>query len=208
MSLFYGLAIKRYPDSKENMKKEILAGYYHRISTDAQPRHEYCNPDWCEFLKMKKKNEPYNHKPALDPSIQEDVLSVFESLSDDELLSRCLGGNTQNSNESYNNLIWKIVPKTMFASRETTEIASWIAACTFNEGARTYLAILDLMGVKIGETSSTWAKDIDDIRIKQANRRSTDQSKEARIERKKALAESLQQLTDVEDIQYAPGIAD
>lgn len=190
------------------MKKEILAGYYHRISTDEYPRHEYCNLEWCKFLKKKETNEPYTHKPALDLSVQNLVLPVFESLSSDELLTRCLGRNTQNCNESYNNLIWKIAPKSKFAGREVVEIASWIAACSFNEGSKLYLAIMDQIGIKIGETAMAWSEQIDEVRVSQAERRSTEQSKEGRIQKKKALADRLQLLTEVEDLQYSLGMAD
>lgn len=190
------------------MEKEILAGYYHRISTDQEPRHEYCNKEWCKYLQCQEENKPFQHKPALDPSVREQVLAVFTSLSTHDLLSRCLGGNTQNSNESYNNCIWHIAPKTSFAGKELVEIASWVAACTFNEGARTYLAIMDLMGIKIGYTAMNFAETIDNCRILQADRRSTDCSKEARIERKKALEQRILHLAEVEDLQYSPGMAE
>lgn len=33
LSLYYGLAIRRYPDSLEEMKKEISSTFHHKIST-------------------------------------------------------------------------------------------------------------------------------------------------------------------------------
>lgn len=102
MSAHYSLAIQRNPDSLENMKKEIWAGFYHKISTDALPQHEKCNPEWCKYLKAKADNTPFMHKPALSAEVQELVKPVFEKLTNDELLSRCLGRNTQNNNECYN----------------------------------------------------------------------------------------------------------
>ena len=93
--------------------------------------------------------------------------------------------NTQNNNESYNNLVWRITPKSSFSGKEVLEIASWIAACTFNEGANTFLIIKVLLGFKIGETAKSWAESINGDRILLAVKRSTEQSKEGRIQRKK-----------------------
>ncbi|EFN82550.1 hypothetical protein EAI_05065, partial [Harpegnathos saltator] len=39
LTKYYGLAIRRNAHSKENMKKEIMATYYHLSSTDKQPQH-------------------------------------------------------------------------------------------------------------------------------------------------------------------------
>ena len=195
-------------DTQIPLKKEILAGFYHRISTDLEPRHEFCNPQWCTYLISKQKNELYIHEPALETSIREHILPIYEALNNDDVLRRCLGANTQNNNESYNNLICKICPKSSFASKEVVEIASWVAASAFNEGATTYLVIMDLMGIKIGEVATAWAKEIDWIRIKKANKMNTECSKEARIKKKKALEESLRLLAGTEEVQYSPAMAD
>ena len=126
---------------------------------------EICNPEWCKFLISKKRNEPYKHKPTLDPNVQSHLLTVFESLSDNDLLKRCLGCNTQNCNESYSSLIWHIAPKNKFCGKDVVDIASWIAACTFNEGAKIYLTVMDLMGIKIGELATSWSENVDETRI-------------------------------------------
>ena len=47
---------------------------------------------------------------------------VFVSLSDDNLLQKCLHGKTQNNNESLNGLLWKRCPKDVFVGRVTLEL--------------------------------------------------------------------------------------
>lgn len=111
MSAHYSLAIHRNPDSVEEMKKEIWARFYHKISTDALPQHDNCNPEWCKYLQAKAKNTKFTHKPALSLEVQELIKPVFEKLTNDELLARCLGRNTQNNNECYNSTVWAVVPK-------------------------------------------------------------------------------------------------
>lgn len=43
LTIYYGLAIRRNPDSIEDMRREIWATYYHKISTDKNPQHEFCS---------------------------------------------------------------------------------------------------------------------------------------------------------------------
>lgn len=42
LSIYYGLAIRRNKDSVEDMRKEIWATFYHKISTDSKPQHDFC----------------------------------------------------------------------------------------------------------------------------------------------------------------------
>ncbi|KAL3272817.1 hypothetical protein HHI36_014277, partial [Cryptolaemus montrouzieri] len=63
MSTHYSLAIQRNPGSIEH-KKEIWAGFYHKISTVDKPHHDNCNK-WCKYLKAKAENTAFVHKPAL-----------------------------------------------------------------------------------------------------------------------------------------------
>lgn len=40
LTIYYGLAIRRNTGSIKNMKKEIWATLYHKISTDENPQHD------------------------------------------------------------------------------------------------------------------------------------------------------------------------
>lgn len=206
MSTFYSLSIQRHPDSIENMKKDILAGYYHRISTDEQPRHEFCDKSWCKYLKHDNKNEKFIHKPPLDPEAREFILPIFESLSSTELLTRCLGKNNQNSNESFNNCLWRLAPKNDFSGKKIIEIAAWISASVFNEGRETILKIMDTLGCKIGRYSVAYAQKMDEKRISRAEMRSSHESKEARLQRKKDKTLRNELFEESEGLLYGPGI--
>ena len=69
---------------------------------------------WCSYQRAAAKGSVKKFKHDYQP-LPEDVLSVIKSiyqdLSSDALLERCVGGSTQNTNESYNQLIWKISPE-------------------------------------------------------------------------------------------------
>ncbi|CAB3252833.1 unnamed protein product [Arctia plantaginis] len=108
---FYGLAIRRHPDSLEDMKKEVWATYYHKCSSDKNPQHQFCpegEDSSCKWRKAEAKNEldQFHHdKPHLISQVQVAIKPVFEDLSKDELLIRCIGAETQNNNESSNSFI-------------------------------------------------------------------------------------------------------
>ena len=53
----------------------------------------------------------------------------------DELLSRCLHGQTQNNNEAINAFLWKKCPKDVFVKKSTLEIATASAVLEFNDGS-------------------------------------------------------------------------
>lgn len=46
--------------------------------------------------------EKYEHKPALSKSVQKAIKSIYNALSNEDLLLRCVGGYTQNTNKSVN----------------------------------------------------------------------------------------------------------
>jgi len=87
------------------MKNAVWAVYYHNISNDKNPQHSYCpegKKSWCKWRVAEAEGtlKSFQHKPSLSEAVQAAIKPVFEALSTDDLMTRCLGGNTQNSNES------------------------------------------------------------------------------------------------------------
>jgi len=213
LSLYYGLAIRRHTDSVENMKKEIWAAFFHKISTDEEPQHSHCPAgadSWCRWRQHEATGTlaPFKHPPPLDDDVQEVLRPIYEELTTNELLERCLGNNTQNNNESFNACVWHLIPKHIFSGRKILEIAAYTAACVFNEGFCTLLNIMQVMGVTIGPTAMQLAQKQDAHRIDQANRRSNDVSKESRIARREKRILEEESYKEREGILYAAGIAD
>ena len=127
LSTYYGLAIRRHPDSLEDMKKEIWAGFYHKISTDKKPQHSYCptGPEsWCKYRKSEAEGtlNTFEHPSALDNEAQEILKPIYEELTAENLLERCLGSNTQNNNESFNACVWQLAPKHQFAGKKSWKL--------------------------------------------------------------------------------------
>ena len=96
----------------KEIKNAIWATYYHYSSTDEKRCHSKCpkgKDSWCEYqiAKAAKKNVKcfvHSYKP-LPSKVLEVIKPIYEDLSKYELLERCIEGFTQNSNESFNQIV-------------------------------------------------------------------------------------------------------
>lgn len=100
LSIYYGLTIRRNCDSIEKMKNAIQATLYHKLSTDEKPQHDKCptgEDSWCSWQKAKATNSlgDYEHKPAICNKVFEAIKPVYEELSNDDLLIRCIYAKQQ-----------------------------------------------------------------------------------------------------------------
>lgn len=120
---------------------------------------------------------------ALPKDVLKAIRPIYKDLSDDILLERCVGGHTQNNNESLNQLIWWIAPKKLSESFFLVEIAANVAACTFNEGNYVLLNFLHEMGIELEPSAHHRVELADNARIERAEKEAAAESKEARIHR-------------------------
>ncbi|OWR50850.1 hypothetical protein KGM_202497 [Danaus plexippus plexippus] len=146
------------------------------ILNNKLPRHGKCPEgveSWCEWRKAEATNTlaAFKHPPrVIDEHVEKHIRPIYEDLSKDDLLTRCLGGHTQNANESFNSTVWRIVPKHLNSGIKIVEIAAYIAGGMFNEG---YSA-----------QCNNFAKGADNERVNRQNRRDSLESKEARTARR------------------------
>jgi len=75
------------------------------------------------------------------------VKPIYEDLSNDELLSRCLGDFTQNSNENFNVTVWAMT-KTVASGKTILNIATNIAVCYFNDVFK--MEIMKVLNLAVG----------------------------------------------------------
>jgi len=213
LSTYYELAVRRNPDSVENMRKAIWATFFNKFSTDSKPQHNNCPEgadSWCEYRVAEANGnlDTFKHPPALDNEIEPLLRKVYEDLTTDDLLKRCLGADTQNCNESYNSCVWNLAPKHSFVGRKIVEIAAFCAACTFNEGLQPLLKIMETMEVTIGKNAVSLVQRRDESRITFSNRRSLEASKEHRAEIRLQRVAVNEAYEDEEGLMYGAGIAD
>lgn len=92
----------------------------------------------------------FMHKPSMHKDVFKAIKPIYEELSSDDLLSRCLGGYTQNTNESFNSVVWSIAPKAVSSGKTVLDIATDIAIITFNDGLSSLFPVYDALGLTVG----------------------------------------------------------
>ena len=110
MQNFYGLAIRQNLNDKYEMKKTVGAILFHCTDiTDSESRHLFFPPgedSWCKYKKdIVTGKSTYKKTINLPKWMYHFIRPVFDALADDELLSKCFHGETQNPNEAFNNIV-------------------------------------------------------------------------------------------------------
>ena len=213
LTIYYGLAIRRNTDSVDKMKNDIWATLDHKISTDDKPKHEKCPigiNSWCTWQQSKALGtlSSYEHKPPMHNDVYKAIMPIYKELSSDDLLSRCLGGFTQNQNESFNAVVWTIAPKTVSSGKMILDIATDIAVITFNEGLSSLCSIYDALGITVGRHLFDFCMESDSNRIKAAERSLSDVTKSARRSLISARKKLEDENTTLEGQLYGAGIAE
>ncbi|XP_077277655.1 uncharacterized protein LOC143905880 [Temnothorax americanus] len=145
---------------------------------------------------------------TLPKTVLDSIKPIYENLSNDKLLERCVGGYTQNSNESFNQLIWKIAPKTMHSGAKIVNIAAFLATCTFNNGVTSLLEVMNVLGISVGSGAHLYAAQEDETRIAKAELQAQEQTKEGRIRRRQQNLANMNIPLTAEDLHYGAGIDD
>jgi hypothetical protein len=108
------------------------------------------------------------------------IKDIFEDLSSPALLQRCLGGRTQNPNESVNSTIWNYCSKTSYSGSRVVQIAAYEATVIFNDGHRGRLDVMRCLDIIPGKYAKAAAIKADEIRISAAQKRAAAATLEAR----------------------------
>ncbi|GFU68337.1 uncharacterized protein TNCV_1534571 [Trichonephila clavipes] len=95
-----------------NRGKKII-----RWSTDEEPMQLFCpigDTSWCKYQKAVA--ILFKHKNIEPIAIMDEIKPIIAELSAPKLLKKCVGGKTQNVNESFNSTVWKYCLKTSESS--------------------------------------------------------------------------------------------
>lgn len=205
---YYGLAIRNNCHDLSSMRKAVWATYFHKLSTDETPQHGLCPAgadSWCRYRRAEVSGEVYEHKHSLPETVMNLMKPIFRDLSDENLLRKCLHGRTQNANESFNNLIWTRVPKTVFVGLDTLKIGVRDAVLSFNEGAISRVNVLENIDVGCGRNMRTALLKIDKQRVQKAEVEASNITKEARV-KKRNEKRKREEETEEGQNHYAPGM--
>ncbi|KAK6188679.1 hypothetical protein SNE40_004810 [Patella caerulea] len=140
------------------MKRAVMAIWKHRAKD-----HSDCE-DWCPS----KSGQGNKDQHALPKFVCDEIKPIFEALSADKLLEKCAHGGTQNTNESFHNMIWERCPKTTFVGRRRLELAVHDATISFNEGELARLTIFEVLKLSAGRYLKVGLNLLDQKRLKNA----------------------------------------
>ncbi|KAH7947439.1 hypothetical protein HPB52_011965 [Rhipicephalus sanguineus] len=96
---YYGWALRNNSSDVTAMQRAVMATYRHITSTDEDPRHDLCPvgaESWCRHRAAEAKGEP-QPRHNLPDYVAEAMLAIYQRLSHEPLLQRCLGVKTQNA---------------------------------------------------------------------------------------------------------------
>ena len=150
----------------------------------------------------------FKHDQPLQKNVQDAIKPVYQALSVDDLLQRCTGGNTQNSNECFNGCVWRLAPKHLHSASQTMESVTCIVANLFNEGGSSLLKTMNTLGVAIGSEAAHFARTSDNQRLQAAERRVSSYARMAYLEKKTRAISPQEQFELEEGLLYGPGIAE
>ena len=135
---YYGIALRQNINNLSKMKKAIHATLLHVASSEKNNWHTHF-PDgpesWCRFKQDQATGKStYKSGPGLPLNVLVALKTIYNDLSSDELLSKCLHEKTQNHTESLNGMIWNRIPKIKYCSHAQLELGVYDAIANFNIG--------------------------------------------------------------------------
>ena len=153
MQKYYGRAIRENSGDLDKMKNSIWAIHHHMIkdeSSSLHEQHKLCpkgEDTWCKFWKDQASYKEDNRLPSV---FNEELKPIFTRLTDDDLLKRCLQGQTQNRNESVNGQLWSRCPKSKYCGKRRVVIAVCETVGVFNTGAANKAKLMKSCGISPG----------------------------------------------------------
>ena len=134
---YYDIAIRENKNNLKAMQAATRATLFHVASSkDNNWRYPHCpegTNSWCKFNQDKADGtSTYKPGPGLPLPVLLKLKPIFQVLSHEDLLNKCLHGLTQNQNESFNAMIWDRVPKSRYVSFSQLELGVYDAVANFN----------------------------------------------------------------------------
>ena len=141
---YYGIAIRSNKNNLKAIQAATRATLFHVASSKENNLHYPHSPtgpdSWCKYNKDRADGtSTYEPGPGLPISIISVVLKlkpIFEELSHEDLLRKCLHSLTQNQNESFNAMIWDRLPKSRYVSFTPLQFVVCDAVANFNIGRK------------------------------------------------------------------------
>ena len=130
---------------------------------------------------------------------------ILVSLSDEELLKRCILGTTQNPNESINSLVWVRCPKHKFQGAKSVDFAAASAVLSFNGGSTRYSDLMESVGTPAADVALKIYEKKDQDRIKKSEKAADKKEKKKRVVMNQLRVAREEAIRDAEAVTYESG---
>ena len=201
LQTYYRYNIKNNVGDADAMRSAVWASLFHCMSTDENPHQTRCSATtdlWCFYQKaLANGGVPESHermKTVISYEVAREMLPVYTTMSDVNLLKRLSKGKTQNPNESLHSVIWSRCSKTTFVGKGRIEALAAAAIASFNEGARSLTEMMAQLNCEANEVTMAI---VDMLHMKPGSKKEK-LSRNTKRERAKNLL--------VEGPTYAPGL--
>ncbi|GFV68794.1 uncharacterized protein TNCV_1969661 [Trichonephila clavipes] len=181
---YYGIAVRSNVGNLSGLQQNVIAALFHCSSSVEKPMHGQCpigKDSWCYYQRAlscgKKPKEKYK---GLSNEVLNMIKPTYLELCTKELLTKCLHGKTQNSNECLNGVIWQRVPKEVFVCLKTLKSGALDAVIQFNDGYKGCVEIFKKLNITPVYFTLKSYKHLDINRINDAERHSTPNVKQRR----------------------------
>ena len=207
---YYGIAVRSNVGNLQGMKKGVLASLFHVASSSKENYHSaYCpagEKSWCKFQQDKALGT-HTYKPGcgLPLTVLKHVKPIFNELSQDTLLQKCLHGKTQNQNESFNSLIWERLPKSRYVSLTQLKFGSYDAVAHFNIGMKSSLLIYEMMQMVPGRYTTKQCSNLNQKRLSRSMYKSSEPVRKRRKILRGAVKSRMDKNEHVEGNVYEAG---
>ncbi|GFW87673.1 uncharacterized protein TNCV_4486381 [Trichonephila clavipes] len=206
---YYGIAIRRNIGCLKKMQSAVIAAFFHCCSSNQNPMHGQCPSEkdsWCKYKQALSDGKVYVEKTAgLSNYVIKVIKPTYLALCDKELLKKCLHGKTQNNNESFNNVLWSVLPKEIFVHKKTFFLGSYMAVLLYNSGYLGLLPVFNYLGIGIDPTTLKNYMGIDKEIIQKSKRQSLPSTKLSRKKQKAKKKSKLAKNEAKEGLSYKYG---
>ncbi|GFY00915.1 CCHC-type domain-containing protein [Trichonephila clavipes] len=185
---YYGIAIRNNVGNLQKMMSSVIAAFFHCVSGKIISLHGQCpegSESWCRYQRAKAAGSPLKEiEQGLPNKIINQIKPTYLKLCNETLLKKCLHGKTQNCNESYNNILWNIVPKNIFTGLETFRLGALLALILYNSGYAGILSVIRNVNGSLPESVAQELLKFDKQRISTSLRHSLPIAKLSRKKKK------------------------
>ncbi|CAF3854019.1 unnamed protein product, partial [Rotaria magnacalcarata] len=134
--IYFAKAIRESKTDLDKLYEKSWAIFNHHYSTDIEPMHDWCDPQWCKYLQAKSNGQQFtrNSRLAIPRACLDLIKPAFLELCSKTSLARVVGGGSQNANEAFHSLLWTMVPKHRFCSSTILRTALGLSTIIYNDG--------------------------------------------------------------------------